>query len=129
VEKVSEPRFLGRFSKEGIVNMARRGVFDRNPLLATSHELVCKACGCTLRITYLERLKSGSFELGKTRMVEVAVAAPTISGLFSTTERITPIIMKVRCERCEAEISCTPVSLEYLLFTARKPQKLEYMYV
>jgi len=129
VEKVSGSRFLRRFSKESIVDMARRGAFNRNPLLAASHELVCKACGCTQKITYLERLKSGSFELGKTRVVEVAVAAPTISGLFSTTERITPIIMKVRCKRCEAEITCTPISLEYLLFTARKPQKLEYMYV
>jgi len=129
MEKVSGSRFLGRFSKETIIDMARKGVFNRNPMLATSHEVACKACGCTQKITYLDRLKSGRFDLGKTRVVEVAVAAPTISGLLGTTERITPIIIRVRCERCEAEISCTPVSLEYLLFTARKPQKLEYMYV
>jgi len=129
MEKVSGSRFPGRFSKEAIIDMARKGVFNRNPMLATSHEVACKACGCTQKITYLDRLKSGRFELGKTRVVEVAVASPTISGLLSITERITPIIIRVRCERCEAEISCTPVSLEYLLFTARKPQKLEYMYV
>ncbi len=129
MEKVSGSRFPGRFSKETIIDMARKGVFNRNPMLATSHEVACKACGCTQKITYLDRLKSGRFELGKTRVVEVAVASPTISGLLSITERITPIIIRVRCERCEAEISCTPVSLEYLLFTARKPQKLEYMYV
>lgn len=125
MEKVSEPHF----PKKAIIDMARKGVFNRNPMLAASHELACKACGCTQKITYLDRLKSGRFELGKTRVVEVAVAAPTISGLLSTRERITPIIIRVRCERCEAEISCTPVSVEYLLFTARKPQKLEYMYV
>jgi len=129
MEKVSGSRFPGRFSKETIIDMARKGVFNRNPMLATSHEVACKACGCTQKITYLDRLKSGRFELGKTRVVEVAVASPTISGLLSITERTTPIIIRVRCERCEAEISCTPVSLEYLLFTARKPQKLEYMYV
>lgn len=83
MEKVSEPRFPGRFSKEAIVDMARKGVFDRNPMLAASHELACKACGCTQKITYLERLKSGRFELRKTTVVEVAVAAPTILGLFS----------------------------------------------
>ncbi|MFQ6080360.1 MAG: hypothetical protein ACE5OW_01665 [Candidatus Bathyarchaeia archaeon] len=129
MEKASKPRFPGRFSKKALLDMARKGIFNRNPMLAASHELVCKACGCTQKITYLDRLKSGRFELGETRVVEVAVAAPTISGLLSTRERITPIIMRVRCERCGAEIPCSPVSLEYLLFTARKPQKLEYMYV
>ena len=98
-------------------------------MLTIPHGLVCKACGCTQKITCLDRLKSGRFELGKTRVVEVAVAAPTISGLLSTTERITPIIMRVRCERCKAKNLYSPVSLEYLLFVARKPQKLEHMYV
>lgn len=128
MEKVSKSR-SPRVSKKAIMDMARRGVFNGNPMLATSHELVCKTCGCTQNLRYLDRLRSGRFELGETRVVEVAVAAPTISGLLSTRERITPIMIRVRCKRCESEILCTPVSLEYLLFTARRPQKLEYMYV
>ena len=115
--------------KEEIIERARKGVFDSNPLLATPHELVCKACGCKRKITYLDYLKSGRFDLGKTQMVEVSYAAPTIFGLSLTMEKITPIIMTIRCERCGTEISCSPVSLEYLLFTAMKQQKMKSMYV
>lgn len=121
--------FQGHISKDTIIDMARKGIFDHNPLLSTSHELACDVCKSTQRITYLECLKSGHFELGKTRHVEVVVAAPTISGLLSTREKITPIIIRVKCKRCKAEILCTPVSLEYLMFTAKKPEKLGYMYI
>ena len=118
-----------RDPKEEIINRARKGVFDHNPLLATSHPVVCKACGFTQKITYLDYLKSGRFELGEPRMIEVSYAAPTIFGLSHAVERITPIIMTIRCERCGTDISCSPVSLEYLLFTATKQQKLRSMYV
>ena len=111
------------------MNRARKGVFDRNPLLATSHKVVCKACEFTQKITYLDYLKSGRFELGKTQMIEVSYAAPTIFGLSHAMEKITPITMTIRCERCGTEVSCSPVSLEYLLFTATKQQKLKNMYV
>jgi len=128
--KRKSPRgILRRSSKEEIMNKARKGVFDRNPLLVTPHELVCKACGCTRKITYLNHLKSGRFELGETQMVEVSYAAPTIFGLSHTMERITPIIITIKCKRCGTEISCSPVSLEYLLFTTTKKQKLKNMYV
>lgn len=129
MKRKSGPSILRRNPKDEIINRARKGVFDRNPLLAAPHELVCKACGCKRKITYLDHLKSGRFELEETRMVEVSYAAPTILGLRHTMERITPLIMKVRCERCETEISCSPVSLEYLLFTTAKEQKMENMYV
>jgi hypothetical protein len=69
------------------------------------------------------------FELGETRMVEVSYAVPTILGLSHAMERITPIIMTVRCKKCGTEISCSPVSLEYLLFAARKQEKMKNMYV
>ena len=123
------PGIFQRNPKEEIINRARTGLFDRNPLLATSHQVVCKACEFTQKITYLDYLKSGKFELGKTQMIEVSYAAPTIFGLSHAVEKITPIIMTVRCERCGTEISCSPVSLEYLLFTATKQQKLKNMYV
>lgn len=129
MEKRSSLPTFRLHSKDEITKKAREGVFNCNPLLASSHELVCEACGSVQKITYLDHLKSGSFEMGKTRAVEVTVAAPTISGLSRTTERITPIIIRVKCKRCKNKIFCSPISLEYLLFTARKQQKSEYMYV
>ena len=123
------PSIFRRNPKEEIVNRARKGLFDRNPLLATSHQVICEACGCTQKITYLDYLKSGRFELGETQMIEVSYAAPTIFGLSHAVERITPILITIRCERCGTEISCSPVSLEYLLFTTTKQQKLKSMYV
>ncbi|KPV63803.1 MAG: hypothetical protein AOA66_0643 [Candidatus Bathyarchaeota archaeon BA2] len=118
-----------RNPKEEIINRARKRVFNRNPLLATSHQVVCKACGSTQKITYLDYLKSGRFELGKTQMIEVSYAAPTIFALSHTMERITPLIVTVRCERCGTEITCSPVSVEYLLFTATKQEKMRNAYV
>ena len=129
MKRKSGPSFLRRNPKEEIVNRARKGVFDPNPLLAASHQVVCKACGFMQKITYLDYLKSGRFELGKTQMIEVSYAAPTIFGLSHAVERITPIIMTIKCERCGTEMSFSPVSLEYLLFTTTKRQKLKNMYV
>lgn len=129
MKKQSGSRIRQHVSKEAIIDKARKGVYDRNPLLATSHQVVCKNCGCTQKITYLDQLKNGSFELGKTEAVEVAYAAPTITGLSRSREMITPVIIKIRCQKCDGEISCSPLSLEYLLFTAKKQQKLEHMYV
>jgi ribosomal protein L37E len=129
MKKKSSSSVFRRDIKEEVVNSARRGVFDGNPLLATPHQVVCKACGFSQKITYLDYLKSGKFELGETRMIEVSYAAPTLFGLSHAMEKRTPIIMTARCERCGTEISCSPVSLEYLLFTATKQQKLKNMYV
>ena len=129
MKRKPSPTIFRRNTKEEIMNRARKGVFDRNPLLATSHQVACKACGFTQKITYLDYLKTGRFELGETRMIEVSYAAPTIFGLSHAVERITPIIMTIKCERCGTEISCSPVSLEYLLFTTTKQQKLKNMYV
>jgi hypothetical protein len=120
---------LRRDPKDEIINRARKGAFDHNPLLAAPHELVCRACGCKLKITYLDHLKSGRFEFEETRIVEVSYAAPTMSGLDHAVERITPVVMKVKCERCGTEISCSPINLEYLLFTATKQEKMRNMYV
>ena len=129
MKKKLDPSVVRPDPKEKIMNMARKGIFDRNPLLATPHTLTCETCGCKQKIIYLDHLKSGMFELGKAELVEVTYAAPTITGLTGEKERITPIIMKIRCQRCETEISCSPVSLEYLSFTAGKEQKMEHMYV
>ena len=129
MERKNDPKTLRHDSKEEIVDKAKKGVFDSNPLLATLHVLVCKTCGHKQKITYLSYLKSGQFELEETRIVEIVHAAPTISGLRHIMERVTPIIMRIKCERCGAEMSCSPVSFEYLLFTVAKEQKPNQMYV
>jgi hypothetical protein len=129
MKRKSIPSILRRNPKDEIINRARKGVFDRNPLLAAPHELLCKVCGCKRKITYLDHLKSGRFRLGETQMIEVSYAASNILGLSHVMERITPIIMTVRCKKCGTEISCSPVSLEYLLFTATKQEKMKNMYV
>ena len=120
---------LRRNPKDEIIKRAKKGVFDHNPLLATPHELVCRACGCKRKITYLDHLKSGKFEFGEAQAIEVSHAAPTILGISHTMERITPLIITVKCERCGTEISYSPISLEYLLFTAKKQEKMKNMYV
>jgi len=129
VKKKAGSKIFLRRSKGEIVEKARKGVFDDNPLLATPHRLACKACGCTREVTYLSYMKSGRFELGKTRVMEIVYAVPTITGLGHGTERATPIVIRVKCRRCGSELSCSPLSLEYLLFTAAKEQRLEQMYV
>jgi len=129
MKKKPRSRIRPRVSKKVITTKARKGIYDRNPLLATPHHVVCANCGCMQKVTYLDHLKNGRFELGKTEAVEVAHAAPTITGLSRAREVITPIIVRVRCLKCDGEISCSPVSLEYLLFTAERQQKMEHMYV
>jgi len=115
--------------KAKIVDKVREGVFDRNPLLATPHTVECKNCGCAQRITYLEFLRAGRFVLGKTRTIEVAYDDLTFLGVSYTTESVTPILIRIRCEKCAAEITCCPTTLEYLMFTARKRVESEQIYV
>jgi len=115
--------------KAKIVDKVREGVFDRNPLLATPHTVECKNCGCARRITYLKYLKTGKFVLGKTRMIEVAYDDLTFLGISYTTESVTPILIRIKCEKCATEITCCPTTLEYLMFTARKRVDSEQIYV
>ena len=131
-KRISQRRGLRvsqRDLKVKIMRKVREGVFDRNPLLATPHTVECKACGCLQKVTYLRYLKAGGFELGETRVVEVAYTSPALVELDHITESITPILIQVKCERCGTKISCCPTSLEYLMFTARKWVDSEQIYV
>ena len=118
-----------RILKVKIVQKVREGVFDRNPLLATPHMVECRTCGCLQKITYLSYLRSGRFELGETKAVEVAYAAPTLEGLNYTSESVTPLLIQIKCGRCGAKILCCPASLEYLMFTARRQVKSDQVYI
>jgi len=115
--------------KAKIIGKAREGAFDRNPLLATSHQAICKACGCAHEVVYLRHLKSGRFEIGDTQMVEVVYTYLAIPELEHATEKVTPILIKFKCGKCGTETVYSPVSLEYLMYTAAKPPKFELMYV
>jgi len=115
--------------KDKIIKKAREGAFDRNPLLATLHQAICKTCGCAFEVVYLRYLKSGKFEVGDTQIVEMIHTYLAIPELEHTTEKVTPIIIKFKCCRCRTETVCSPISLEYLMYTATKPPKLELMYV
>jgi len=112
-------------SKKEIREEAERGVFDRNPLLVAPHEVVCNDCRHRNRVVFLEYLRSGRFEVGETEMIEVTYAAPTLTGLGHTLERTTPLVIRIECERCGTITSCSPVSLEYLLFTTTRKEIVE----
>jgi len=118
-----------RILKVKIVQKVREGVFDRNPLLATPHTVECRSCGCVQKIIYLSYLRSGRFELGETKPVEVAYAAPTLEGLNYASESVTPLLIQVKCGRCGAKILCCPASLEYLMFTAGRQVKSDQVYI
>jgi hypothetical protein len=115
--------------KAKIMKKAREGAFDRIPLLATLHQAICKTCGCANETVYLRYLKSGAFEIGDTQMVEMVFTSLAIPELEHTTEKVTPIIIKFKCGKCGTETVCSPISLEYLMYTATKPPKPESMYV
>ena len=123
------PHVSQRKLKVKIIQKVRKVVFDRNPLLATPHTVECKICGRLQKITYLEYLKTGKFELGKTKTIEVVYAAPTLLGLDYIPESMTPLLIQIECRKCRAKISCCPASLEYLMFTARKQVKSDQTYV
>ena len=127
--KKSGPKIARSDLKKEIASITKEGIFNSNPLLATMHNIRCKACGFTQKITYLDCLECGQFEFGETQTIEVSYAAPTLSGLGRTTEKITPLIITIVCEKCGSEVSCSPVSLEYLLFTITRQHKLKSMYV
>lgn len=104
-------------SQEEVREKAQKGAFDRNPLLATTHEVICSDCKYRNRVIFLGYLKRGEFEVGETKMIEVTFASPTATGLGRALERATPIIIHIKCKKCGSIFSYSPMSLEYLLFT------------
>lgn len=129
MKRKAKPSSIRDDPKEEIIVGAQKGAFDSNPLIATPHYVKCKDCGFEEKITYLHYLKTGRFKLGESQTIEVPYAAPNTLGLSFTAEKMTPIEITTRCSKCGNKISCTPVSVEYLLFTATKEHKMKGMYV
>lgn len=109
-----------------IVEHARAGAFNRNPLLATMHRVTCPRCRHRQRVVYLDHLQRGAFEVHETTNVEVRTSHGPIG--FLETQRFTPIVLRLVCERCHGRIEATPTSVEYLLAVAARPTASGNMY-
>ncbi len=107
-------------TKAEVMAEAQRGAFNRNPLLTTPHEVTCTHCRDRRTVVFLDYVRSGAFDVGKTETVDVALAAPTLTGLEHTMEQMTPLIIRIRCERCGSETAYSPLTVEYLLFTLQR---------
>ncbi|MHC4535579.1 MAG: hypothetical protein ACYS6K_16640 [Planctomycetota bacterium] len=110
-----------------IIERARKGALDYNPLLSTAHVLTCHQCKHRQSIVYLDCLKSGEFALGKTEQIEVLDSSGPIG--FLEMEKVTPIVISLICEACGCRIEVRPVSVEYLQVIIDRPQASRAMYV
>ena len=101
-----------RTLKTLIVSSAKNGTLDRNPLLNTAHALTCPHCQHRQRIVYLDSLKKGDFDVGKTMQIEVLDSSGPMG--FWEKEQVTPLTISYRCDMCSGIIEVSPVSVEYL---------------
>jgi len=113
--------------KEVVVDKAQKGIFNNNPLLSTTHVVTCQKCKHIEHIVYLDYLRSGEFEFGKTEQVEILDIQGAIS--FLDTEKITPIILSLICKRCGCQFKIHPVSVEYLKIIIDRQKIPGIMYV
>jgi uncharacterized protein YlaI len=111
--------------KQRVMDAVKRNTFEKNPLLNTPHQILCKTCGKRISLIYLDYLKSGQFKLGEAMTAEVPQVYA--SGFTYEKEQTTPIIIEIKCAQCESINEVKPVSLEYLLFTIGKSRS-EHIY-
>jgi hypothetical protein len=110
---------LSRF-KETIIEKARKGVLDDNPLLNATHVLSCSRCKHAQGAVFLKYLKSGEFEFGKAEQIEAPATPGPIE--FMELEKVTPIILNTTCEKCSNRIEARPISAEYLKMIIDRPK-------
>ena len=106
---------------------ARKGTFNQNPLLSTTHTITCQHCQHSQSIVYLNSLKSGAFEVGKAEEIEVLDSSMPIES--SEMEKVTPIIINFVCKKCSYCMEVRPVSVEYLQTLNDRPKPSGAMYV
>jgi hypothetical protein len=75
---------------------------------------------------YLDSLKNGDFEVGKTKQIEVLDASGPMG--FWEQEQITPLTISYRCEVCTDIIEISPVSVEYLQLIINNPPATSTIY-
>lgn len=113
-------------SKEMVMEQARKGAFDNNPLLSTVHTVTCPNCKCRESLVPLEYLKIGEFEIGRAEQIEVLNTEGAF--LFVEKETFTPIIVKPVCKGCGSPYEVKLVSAEYLKEILDRPEVLKSMY-
>jgi hypothetical protein len=112
--------------KATIIEEARRGAFDHNPLLSTVHTITCPHCQQPHNIVYLTYLKQGVFEVGKTQHVETLDTSGPI-GIMEK-QQVSPIIISLQCADCDVEMEVRPVSVEYLSVLLNRPRPSRALY-
>jgi hypothetical protein len=112
--------------KLAVMENARNGLFDHNPLLSTAHTITCERCQHSQSVVYLDYFKRGAFEVGTVERIEVL----DTSGPFGIleTQQLTPIIISVPCTTCGSWMDIRPVSLEYLSILLNRPRPSRAMY-
>lgn len=113
--------------KKIIMKQARKGAFDHNPLLNTTHFVTCQQCKHSQHIVYLNYLRSGAFEFGNSEQIEVLTSQGPVG--FLEMERVTMITISFACEKCGNQIEVRPVSVEYIQVILDKPTTSGTMYV
>ena len=99
---------------EEIIGKISEGDFDRNRIPRLYRRVKCKKCG-NLGDKYINYLREGKFEVDPQQEVSLIQRVGYYS--YSETERVTPIYIMVKCERCgyESKITDPVLTLEYLL--------------
>jgi len=114
--------------KEIIVEKSLKRIFENNPLLSTTHFVTCQKCKYMQNIIYLNFLKTGKFEIGKTEQIQAIISQGIMDVLENET--VTPIIISIICDKCGFKIEVKPISVEYLKFIINRSSKtLRTMYV
>ena len=113
--------------KQKIIEAARKGAFNHNPLLSTTHFVTCQKCQFRQPIIYLDYLQSGAFTFGKSEQIEVLSTPGPIA--FLEMEKITPVIISLVCEKCGYLFEVRPTTLEYITVILDKPITSGTMYV
>ena len=113
---------------EEIINKAREGSFDRNRIPRLYHRVRCEKCG-NLGDKYIDYLRQGKIEIGPQQDVSVIQTIGYYS--YIETERVTPIYVEVKCERCghESKMSDPVLTLEYLLGVTKFKEAPSAFYV
>lgn len=113
---------------EEIIGKVREGDFERNRVPRLYHRVRCKKCG-NLLDKYIDYLREEKFEVGPQQEVSLIQRVGYYS--YSETERVTPIYLMAKCERCgyESKITDPVLTLEYLLGVTKFKEAPSVFYV
>jgi hypothetical protein len=112
--------------KTRIVEHARRGTFDRTPLLSTVHDIACPHCRHRQPTRYLDALKAGTFTIEPPETIE----GLSFLGPMDVVEQqvSTPLVITLSCQRCDHRIETMPTSVGYLQVMLERVRVADGMY-